>query len=342
MKKTFKELEAKQLQMFFKQDLKDNKVDINICSQTNHVTLSCSSEPLLATKKQRLEELLKSLKYEDITLDSAVGVPIENIIKINSLNILLCEDSSNTRKLRICYKDQSELQKFQNLLKNRTSTLGKDEKIGINRRSRKFDDTAAASNSSISNSDRNKMDMETSQNKLHWQSTKSTASLTSASGDMDNYSSAPSSYLGDNIHVKQTITQNGVFTKIYEGSIIRANVDAIVNAANDRLNNCGGVAEVISKAAGYEMEKECKEKLGGWSKIMVSDNIVTKAGKLPCRWIIHAVGPRWGDYSDKEKALMDLYKTVFNILQTACDRKMKSVVMPPISSGRYICHSLSF
>lgn len=143
-------------------------------------------------------------------------------------------------------------------------------------------------------------------------------------------------FLGENAKVKKEISQNGILTKIYQGFIINARVDAIVSAANERLDNCSGVAEVISNAAGSEMEIDCRTKMGQWLKVEVSGNIITCAGNLPCRWVIHAVGPRWNDYNDKEEALQSLYKTVVNILVTASERQMKSVVMPPLSSGQSI------
>lgn len=58
---------------------------------------------------------------------------------------------------------------------------------------------------------------------------------------------------GKNAKVKKAISLNGILTKIYQGSIINARVDAIVSAANERLDNCCGVAEVISNAAGRKM-----------------------------------------------------------------------------------------
>jgi hypothetical protein len=140
--------------------------------------------------------------------------------------------------------------------------------------------------------------------------------------------------LGENADIKITIKQNGVCTKLYRGSITEAKVDAIVSAANEGLNNHAGVAAVISKAAGDELEKECRGKLRKKPKLGISENVVTTAGNLPSRFVIHAVGPRWRDYCNKEQALEDLYKTVLNILKTALDRGMKCVVMPPICSGK--------
>lgn len=83
--------------------------------------------------------------------------------------------------------------------------------------------------------------------------------------------------LGENAKVKKEISQNGIVTKIYQGCIINARVDAIVSAANERLENCSGVAEVIAKAAGSEMEIDCRTRMGQWLKVEVSGNIITCA-----------------------------------------------------------------
>lgn len=83
--------------------------------------------------------------------------------------------------------------------------------------------------------------------------------------------------MGENAKVKKEISQIGILTKIYQGSIINARVDAIVSAAIERLENCSGVAEVIAKAAGSEMEIECRTRMGKWLKVEVSENIFTCA-----------------------------------------------------------------
>lgn len=83
--------------------------------------------------------------------------------------------------------------------------------------------------------------------------------------------------MGENAKVKKEISQIGILTKIYQGSIINARVDAIVSAAIERLENCSGVAEVIAKAAGSEMEIDCRTRMGKWLKAEVSENIFTCA-----------------------------------------------------------------
>lgn len=135
------------------------------------------------------------------------------------------------------------------------------------------------------------------------------------------------------------VTNEGLFVKVYKKPITRLNVDAIVNAANDTLGNYGGVADVISKAAGYDMEKECKELIRKYRKLGDAENKVTCAGNLRYKGIIHAVGPRWSNYHNKSDCLNVLLATVLNILISARREKFATVAMPPISSG--MCYSLN-
>ncbi|KAH3707698.1 uncharacterized protein LOC127857523 isoform X2 [Dreissena polymorpha] len=127
---------------------------------------------------------------------------------------------------------------------------------------------------------------------------------------------------------------------VYRGSILNLPVDAIVNAANDNMDHGGGVAKVISEAAGCDLDRESKRKISKLPKglLPVTRNIVTTAGKLKYRGVIHAVGPQWYDSKyrdDKICCLDDLYDTIKNVLET-CDRKgYKTVAMPAISAGIY-------
>lgn len=313
--KIFSGLQAKQLLTFYEEELKDknNKLifDLSHLRGKEQVKLTSSNQTLLATKKQELEKLLEGLKYKTIEFPRGLSAEIDDMIQTRSLKILLCRNE----KPSACYRDESEIQKFEISLKHLTGGRKTEQKKKVNRRDRDFDNAGPVTPVSSS------VGIDTSGSELNWQSS---ANVTHTYD------------LGENAAVNYIIKQNGVSTKLYRGSIIRAKVDAIVNAANERLDNCGGVAAVISKAAGNELEKECRRKMGHNSKLRVSENLVTIAGNLPCYFVIHAVGPRWDNYMhhNKEQALEDLYKTVVNILKTACDRKMKCVVMPPISSGK--------
>ena len=318
---SFNGLNAQLLLTFFEEELESKKIEVSTSKLNGKelVELSSSDPTLLVTNKHRLQKLLNSTDSQEIDVTSQQIQEVDELIKSNGLNILVCDLQSD--KLKVYYTEKSEFEKLQKLLK---------PKISTRRKERKFADPGSSATARSSEQSETK-DTENYDGPSSWQS--STPS-DMPSSNIKNSSSC--TFLGENIQVKLILDHNGITTKIYEGSITRAKVDAIVNAANERLDNCGGVAEVISKAAGEQMERECRDKMKGWARIKVSENIVTCAGKLPCSWIIHAVGPRWSNYVDKEKALEDLYKTVVNILNTAREREMKSVVMPPISSGKNI------
>jgi O-acetyl-ADP-ribose deacetylase len=90
---------------------------------------------------------------------------------------------------------------------------------------------------------------------------------------------------------------NTTLISLQTGDITRLEVDAIVNAANDRLIMGGGVAGAIRRAGGESIQEEC-DRIGGTP---VGTAAITGAGRLPARWVIHAVGPRMGEGDEDAK-----------------------------------------
>lgn len=126
----------------------------------------------------------------------------------------------------------------------------------------------------------------------------------------------------------RVIAEHKVGNKILRlilGDITERDVDAIVNAANERLQHGGGVAGAIVKKGGQIIQEE-SNKIG---YVPVGNAAITTAGKLPAKFVIHAVGPRMGEGDEDNK----LKSAVFNSLRLASEKGLKSLSMPAISSG---------
>ncbi|HDM79253.1 MAG TPA: macro domain-containing protein [Deltaproteobacteria bacterium] len=112
---------------------------------------------------------------------------------------------------------------------------------------------------------------------------------------------------------------------LLRGDITEVDADAIVNPANKDLILGGGVAGVIRKKGGPEIQEECN-KIGG---TFVGGAVITTAGKLKARHVIHAVGPRMGEGDEDNK----LRNATLNSLKVADENNLKSIVFPAISTG---------
>ena len=113
------------------------------------------------------------------------------------------------------------------------------------------------------------------------------------------------------------------------GNLLEETVDAIVNAANGRLAHGGGVAAIISRAAGPALQAESNDIVKNRGPIPTGSAVVTTAGKLPFKGVIHAVGPRQGEGGEEEK----LFQALSSAFRLAQERGWNSVSFPAVSSG---------
>ncbi len=117
--------------------------------------------------------------------------------------------------------------------------------------------------------------------------------------------------------------------ELLQGDITKLEVDVIVNAANSSLLGGGGVDGAIHRAGGKEILEECI-RIGGCP---VGEAVITTAGKLKAKKVIHTVGPRWkgGKYNEAEK----LKNCYLNSLKIANENVLPTIAFPNISTGIY-------
>lgn len=121
--------------------------------------------------------------------------------------------------------------------------------------------------------------------------------------------------------------------KVLKGDITRIPADAIVNAANSSLMGGGGVDGAIHRAGGPEILAECCRIVEKQGSCPTGEAVITGAGKLPARYVIHTVGPVWHGGSNDEPRL--LARCYTNSLSLAEQNSCRSVAFPNISTGVY-------
>ena len=126
---------------------------------------------------------------------------------------------------------------------------------------------------------------------------------------------------------KVVVTLDRTQLELVEGDITDLEVDAIVNAANTELQLGTGVAGAIRQKGGPSIQEECN-RIGGTP---VGTAVMTGAGHLKAKWVIHAVGPRMGE-GDEDKRLASAVRAA---LALADRRGMKSIALPAISTGNF-------
>lgn len=121
--------------------------------------------------------------------------------------------------------------------------------------------------------------------------------------------------------------------QIIKGDIIEQQIDAIVNAANSSLMGGGGVDGAIHRAGGPAILEECRKIIAKQGRCPTGEAVITTAGLLPAKYVIHTVGPVWaGGKNDEANKLSNCYK---NSLQLALEFKIETIAFPNISTGIY-------
>lgn len=126
---------------------------------------------------------------------------------------------------------------------------------------------------------------------------------------------------------------NNTIIEVIKGDITKIKVDAIVNAANTSLLGGSGVDGAIHRAAGASMLEECRKIINKQGGCKIGEAVITTAGKLDAKFIIHTVGPVWnGGNKNEDDLLASAYK---NSLKLCVENNVKTVAFPNISTGIY-------
>ena len=129
--------------------------------------------------------------------------------------------------------------------------------------------------------------------------------------------------------VLQQRLPGGQSLEICRGDLTALHVDAIVNAANAQLAHGGGVAAAISRAGGPAIQQESNEWVRSRGPVSHASPAYTSGGNMPCKYVIHAVGPVWGSGREEEK----LAAAIDGSLALADELELAPIAFPAISTG---------
>lgn len=120
---------------------------------------------------------------------------------------------------------------------------------------------------------------------------------------------------------------------IIQGDITKVKADAIVNAANSSLLGGGGVDGAIHRAGGPDILNDCRTIVARQGGCKTGEAVITTAGRLPAKHVIHTVGPVWNNGAREEDILLaNCYQ---HSLELAARHHLKSIAFPNISTGIY-------
>jgi putative ATPase len=129
----------------------------------------------------------------------------------------------------------------------------------------------------------------------------------------------------------ERVLASGRVIRLVQGDITEERVDAIVNAANSQLQHGGGVAAAIARKGGEVIRQESEAWVRQHGPVPTGRAAITRAGALPCRAVIHAVGPIWRGGGEGEEEL--LRSAALSSFTLAAERGFASLALPAISAG---------
>lgn len=129
--------------------------------------------------------------------------------------------------------------------------------------------------------------------------------------------------------IQSETLKGGSILRLLRGDLTQSEADAIVNAANERLRHGAGVAGAIVSRGGKVIQAESDNWVNECGPIAHDRAALTTAGDLPCKAVIHVVGPRWGEGDEDRK----LSLAVTSALETAQKHQFESIAFPAISTG---------